>query len=124
MNETLITDLAWGQMEVTINGEAQHFKDCKLWPGGAREWRWEETGTHHNPGIQSADIEEVLTHEVEAIVMGLGQLGRLNVGAETKALLRERGISYHIEKTQKAVALFNELSQAGKRVGGVFHSTC
>jgi hypothetical protein len=124
MNETLITDLAWGQMEVTINGEAQHFKDCKLWPGGAREWRWEETGTHHNPGIQSADIEEVLTHEVEAIVMGLGQLGRMNVGAETKALLRERGISYHIEKTQKAVALFNELSQAGKRVGGVFHSTC
>lgn len=124
MNETLITDLAWGQMEVTINGEAQHFKDCKLWPGGAREWRWEETGTHHNPGIQSADIEEVLTHEVEAIVMGRGQLGRLNVGAETKALLRERGISYHIEKTQKAVALFNELSQAGKRVGGVFHSTC
>lgn len=124
MNETLITDLAWGQMEVRINGEMRHFKDCKIWPGGAREWRWEETGTHHDPGIQPADIEEVLTHDIETIVMGRGQLGRLNVSAETKTMLHERGISYHIEKTKKAVALFNHLARQGERVGGVFHSTC
>jgi hypothetical protein len=124
MNETLITNLAWGQMEVRINGEVRRFKDCKIWPGGAREWRWEETGTHHDPGIQPADIEDVLTHDVEAIVMGRGQLGRLNVSAETETMLRERGISYHIEKTKKAVALFNDLARQGKRVGGVFHSTC
>ena len=124
MNETLITNLAWGQMEVRLNGEVRRFKDCKIWPGGAREWRWEETGTHHDPGIQPADIEDVLTHDVEAIVMGRGQLGRLNVSAETETMLRERGISYHIEKTKKAVALFNDLARQGKRVGGVFHSTC
>jgi hypothetical protein len=111
-------------MEVRINGEVQSFKDCKLWPGGGREWRWKETGTHHNPGIQPADIEEVLKHGAEVIVMGRGQLDRLNVSAEVEALLRERGIPFHIEKTQKAVALFNKLSQAGKRIGGVFHSTC
>ena len=124
MNETLITNLAWGQMEVRLNGEVRRFKDCKIWPGGAREWRWEETGTHHDPGIQPADIEDVLTHDVEAIVMGCGQLDRLNVSAETETMLRERGISYHIEKTKKAVALFNDLARQGKRVGGVFHSTC
>jgi hypothetical protein len=124
MNEILITDLAWGQMEVTINGEVQRFKDCKIWPGGAREWRWEETGTHHNPGIQTADIEDVFERGAEVIVIGRGQLGRLNVSTEAEAFLREREIPYHIEKTQKAIALFNELSQAGKRVGGVFHSTC
>jgi hypothetical protein len=72
MNETLITDLAWGQMEVTINGEVQHFKDCKLWPGGAREWRWEETGTHHKPGIQLADIGKVLTHDMDTKVISGG----------------------------------------------------
>jgi hypothetical protein len=124
MSDTQITDLAWGQMEVTIDGEAQHFMDCKIWPGGAREWRWEETGTHHSPGIQPADIEEVLEQEVEVIVFGRGQLGRLNVSAETEALLRERGISYHVEKTKRAVQLFNELIIKGKRVGGLFHSTC
>ena len=56
--------------------------------------------------------------------MGRGQLGRLGVSPETEATLRERGVLYHIEKTNKAVALFNELVQKGKRVGGVFHSTC
>lgn len=124
MEETLITNLSWGQMEVTTCGEKQHFKDCKIWPGGAREWRWEETGTHHNPGVQPADIEEVLENEVDVIVLGCGQLGRLNISAQTEALLRERGISYHVEKTKRAVQLFNELARQGKRVGGLFHSTC
>ena len=124
MKETLITNLSWGQLEVTIDGEKQYYKDCKIWPGGAREWRWGETGTHHDPGIQPADIEEVLAHDPEAVVLGRGQLGRLNVCAETETLLRERGISYHIEKTGKAVTLFNDLAKQGKRVGGVFHSTC
>jgi hypothetical protein len=124
MSDTQITDLAWGQMEVTVDGEAQHFKDCKIWPGGAREWRWEETGTHHSPGIQPADIEEVLEQEVEVIMFGRGQLGRLNVSAETESLLRERGIPYHVEMTKRAVQVFNELVAQGKRVGGLFHSTC
>ena len=124
MAETLITDLSWGNMEVSIAGEKQNFKDCKLWPGGAREWRWGETGTHHHPGIQPADIEEVLEKGVEIIVLGRGQLGRLGVSPGTEETLRESGLEYHIEKTKKAVELFNELTQKGRRVGGVFHSTC
>jgi hypothetical protein len=111
-------------MEVSIAGEKQHFKDCKVWPGGARVWNWDETGTHHNPGIQIADIEEILEKDVEVIVLTRGQLGRLGVSPETEETLRERGISYHIENTKKAVRLFNEMTKQGKRVGGVFHSTC
>ncbi len=124
MVETLITDLSWGNMEVSIGGEVQVFKDCKIWPGGARTWNWGETGTSHTPGIQPVDIEEILEHNVEAIVLTRGVIGRLGICAETEALLRERGISYHVEKTNKAVQLFNELVEQGKRVGGVFHSTC
>ena len=124
MAETLITDLTWGNMEVSIDGEKQHFKDCKIWPGGAREWRWGETGTHHEPGIQPADIKEILEQDLDAIVLGRGQLGRLKVSAETEALLRERAIDYRVEKTEEAVAVFNKLTRSGKRVGGVFHSTC
>ncbi|MGB7873255.1 MAG: Mth938-like domain-containing protein [Anaerolineales bacterium] len=124
MTETLITDLSWGNMEVSIAGEKQNFKDCKVWPGGAREWRWGETGTHHSPGIQPLDIKEILEQGLEEIVLGRGQLGRLEVSPETEATLRESGVSYHIEKTKKAVALFNDLVREGKRVGGVFHSTC
>jgi len=124
MSETLITDLSWGNMEVSIAGEKQQYKDCKVWPGGAREWRWGETGTHHSPGIQPGDIQELLEHEVEFVILTRGQLGRLGVASETQDFLNERGVEYRIEKTKKAVALFNELVQKGKRVGGVFHSTC
>jgi len=124
MAETLITNLTWGNMEVSIDGEKQHFKDCKVWPGGARDWLWDKTGTHHSPGIQPANIEEILEHDIEIIILTRGQLGRLDVSAETEDMLRKRGFSFHIEKTGKAVALFNEMAQAGKRVGGIFHSTC
>lgn len=124
MTETLITDLSWGDMEVSVAGEKRRFKDCKIWPDGARAWDWGETGTGHSPGIQPADFEELLEHDLDVIILSRGVVGRLGIPAETEEYLRERGISYHIEKTKKAVALFNELSKSGKRVGGVFHSTC
>jgi len=124
MTETLISNLSWGNMEVSIAGEILHFKDCKVWPGGACAWDWNETGTHHSPGIQPADIEEILEKDVKTIVLTRGHLGRLGISPETKTFLRERGVKYHIENTKKAVALFNELVQKGERVGGVFHSTC
>ena len=124
MAETLITDLTWGNMEVSIDGEKQVFKDCKVWPGGARAWDWGETGTHHSPGIQLVDIEEVLEKGAETIILTRGQFGRLDISPQVETFLRERGVDYHIENTRKAVALFNELVQQGKHVGGVFHSTC
>ena len=124
MAGTAITALSWGGMEVTIGGRVQSFKDCKIWPGGARAWNWRETGTEHVPGIQPADLDEVLEHDPEAVVLGCGVFGRLGVCPETETLLRERGLRYHIEKTGKAVQLFNELAGQGVRVAGLFHSTC
>jgi hypothetical protein len=124
MAETLITDLSWGSMEVSIAGEKHHFKDCKVWPGGARAWDWGETGTHHSPGVQLADVEEILAQGVEVLILTRGQLGRLSISPGTEEALRKQGVSYHIENTKKAVQLFNDLVRQGKRVGGVFHSTC
>ncbi|GAB4423848.1 MAG: hypothetical protein Kow002_13440 [Anaerolineales bacterium] len=120
----MISNFSWGSMQVSIDGETRVFKDCKLWPGGAHEWDWNETGTHHDPGIQPADIEDILAQGVDVLVLTRGQLGRLGVAAETESLLQKQGIPYHIEKTKKAVQLFNDLTEQGKRVGGLFHSTC
>lgn len=122
--ETRISYVSWGRMEVEINGEERTFKDCKVWPGGAVEWDWRLTGTHHRPGIQPADIEEILAQDVEVMVLARGMQHRLQTSPETEALLRSEGINYHIEETTRAVALFNRLMEAGKRVGGIFHSTC
>ena len=68
--------------------------------------------------------EEILDQDVEVMVLSRGMQLRLRTSPETEALMRSRGIEYHIEETQKAVMKFNELAEEGRRVGGIFHSTC
>src|ERR687892_1935297 len=115
-----ILQLSWGRLEVQGQGA---FKDAKLYPGGAREWDWRETGTRHVPGIQPADVAELLEHGAEVVVLSRGVLERLQVCPETLALLKQKGIPAHVLPTEDAVRLYNELA-AKQKVGGLFHSTC
>lgn len=121
---TQITHISWGKMEVTVNGRIHYFRDCKVWPGGAKEWDWSLTNTHHQPGTQPADIEEILAQGIEVVILSRGMDLVLHTHPETEHLLQERGIEYHILETKQAVQLFNKLMQEGKNVGGIFHSTC
>jgi hypothetical protein len=88
-----IKHVSWGQLDV--EGQAEPYKDAKLFPGGSRDWNWRETGTGHDPGIQIADVQELLEHE----------------------------ISTHVLPTKEAVALYNKLAET-EPVGGLFHTTC
>ena len=115
-----ISHVAWGRLEVEGRGA---FKDAKLYPGGAREWDWRETGTRHVPGIQPADVAELIEHGAEVVVLANGVLERLGICPETLDLLKNRGIPAHVLPTEDAVRLYNELA-AGQKVGGLFHSTC
>ena len=99
-------------------------KDFKLWPGGGRRWDWRETGTHHEPGIQPADLEELLEHGSEVVVLSRGMELRLQTAPDTLELLRDRGVAVHVEETNAAVGLYNELVAGGALAGGLFHSTC
>jgi len=121
---TLITGLEWGRITIGIGGRVVTFKDCKVWPGGAVSWNWKETGTEHEPGIQPADILDLLEKRIEVMVLSRGQSSRLGVCPETEALLRQRGIEVHILDTRQAVERYNDLARQGCRVAGVFHSTC
>jgi hypothetical protein len=115
-----IGHLSWGRLEVEGQGA---FKDAKLYPGGAREWDWRETGTRHVPGIQPADVLELLEHGAEVVVLAKGVHERLQICPETLALLKHRGVPAHVLATEDAVRRYNELA-ARHRVGGLFHSTC
>jgi hypothetical protein len=99
-------------------------KDFKLWPGGGRAWDWRETGTHHSPGIQPADVAELIDHGSEAIVLSRGMLLRLQTCRETLALLKASGVAVHVAETGEAAAIYNDLAAQGVAVGGLFHSTC
>ncbi|HZD53892.1 MAG TPA: Mth938-like domain-containing protein [Woeseiaceae bacterium] len=116
-----IVNLSWGRMEVEGAGTG---KDFKLWPGGGREWDWRETGTHHVPGIQPADIEELLDRGSRTVVLSRGMLRRLQTCPETLELLDRRGIDVRVEETNAAADIYNRLAARGEPVGGLFHSTC
>src|SRR5215210_5776053 len=119
MRSPRITHLSWGRLQV----EDGSFKDAKLFPGGAREWDWNETGTNHEPGIQPADIEELLEHGATAVVLSKGFYERLGVTPDALRMLEERGVSAHVRQTEEAIQLYNELREA-ERVGALIHSTC
>jgi hypothetical protein len=61
-----ILKLDWGTIEIEGAGT---FRDAKLFPGGAREWNWHETGTEHVPGIQPADVSELLDKGATTVVL-------------------------------------------------------
>jgi hypothetical protein len=110
----------WGRIELE---DGRAFKDAKLYPGGAREWDWRETGTRHVPGIQPADVQELLVRGAKALVLSRGMELALQVQADTLELIRSQGLRVHVLETQDAVTLYNELIRT-QRVGALFHSTC
>ena len=115
-----ILAVSWGRMEVEglVVG-----RDFKLYPGGGRAWDWQETGTRHVPGIQPADVEELLRRGAETVVLSQGMERRLRIGSPALRLLRERAVTVHVAETTEAVRIYNGLVD-DLPVGGLFHSTC
>lgn len=116
-----ITHISWGKMDVEGVGSG---RDFKLYPGGGREWDWRETNTHHVPGIQPADVQELLDNGSRVVVLTRGMQLVLQTCPETLHLLEERGIRFYVEETNAAARTYNQLAEAGEPVGGLFHSTC
>jgi hypothetical protein len=116
-----IRHVSWGRLDV--EGRAEPYKDVKLFPGGSREWNWRETGTEHAPGIQPADVQELLDHGANVVVLSRGMAECLQVPRETLDFLKERQIETHVLPTPQAAELYNRLAKK-ELVGGLFHTTC
>jgi hypothetical protein len=114
-----IARLSWGRLET----ESGVFKDVKLYPGGAEEWDWNETGTNHDPGIQPADVERLLERGSTVVILSRGFHERLGVAPETLRMLEEREITAHVVQTEEAARLYEALRETEK-VGALIHSTC
>jgi hypothetical protein len=115
-----VTNVSWGRLRIEGHGS---FKDAKLFPGGAKEWDWRESGTSHSAGIRPSDVEELLELGAEVLVLGTGMYGRLRIGTDTLRLLEERAVTYHQLRTSEAIELYNKLRET-EEIGGLFHSTC
>jgi hypothetical protein len=112
--------VAWG--EITVDGVGK-FKDAKVFPDSVQEWDWNETGTRHRPGIQPADVKELVEAGAEVIVLSRGMDLRLSVMPETLEYLASHGVQAHVAETKAAVDLYHRLS-ASQPTGALIHSTC
>jgi len=116
----LVTGSGWGYIEI----EGQHrLKDVKLYPGGFRTWDWRETGTGHSPGIQPADVKELLEHGSRKVILSRGRFGRLQVCPETLELLQKAGIEVEVLKTSDALKSYEKWREKVP-VGALIHTTC
>ncbi len=111
----------WGELDIEGLGR---YGDAKLWPGGGREWDWVETGTHHQPGIQPSDLEELLTFQPEVVVLTRGRELKLEACPETLTLLKTHDVEVIVEETSVAISRYNDLVADNRRVAALIHSTC
>jgi hypothetical protein len=116
-----IEHLAWGITKVYGLGTG---KDVKLWPGGGRAWDWRETNTSHAPGIQVADLVELIDRGAKVLVLSRGMELVLQTAPESLQWLKQHDVQHHILETREAAKLYNKLAEEGVAVGGLFHSTC
>lgn len=121
MRSPRILEHGWGTLE--IEGQVS-LRDARLFPGGACAWDWRETGTHHQPGIQPADVLPLLEAGATAVVLSRGRHQRLGIMPETLALLQARGVEVCVAQTDEAIEAYNALARDGVPVGALIHSTC
>uniref|UniRef100_A0A3Q3IAT6 Mth938 domain-containing protein n=1 Tax=Monopterus albus TaxID=43700 RepID=A0A3Q3IAT6_MONAL len=84
-------------------------------------WGWPSS---HYPGVQPADLDEVLKKGIDLLVIGRGMSEALQVPSSTLDFVKQRGIDVKVLQTEKAVAEYNKLANQGAKGGGGFHSTC
>jgi hypothetical protein len=86
-------------------------------PGLAQE----KFGTGHT--ICAEELEQLLTPECEALVIGTGQSGCAQLTRDAKELIAARQLELHIAESPKAIKDYNEICITRKTVA-LIHVTC
>lgn len=103
---------------IVIDGK-RYTSDVIIYPDRVDFRWWREEG--HLLHID--DLKEVLTEKPEAVVVGTGQSGLMQVPSEVKDHFETKGIELIVDKTKNACDIYNKLSEL-KKVIAVLHLTC
>ncbi len=117
-----IDSLGWGK--VVVNGQKFDqviISNGKVIPRKAKKLE-ELFGTTHEIG--NWEIEELLSGNPEVIILSSGQVGAMKISDEILKKLSRSQAEIKILLTPQAVSEFNKLSQEGKRVNALIHTTC
>lgn len=79
-------------------------------------------GTSHRIG--EWELDSLLKEDPEIIIIGTGQDGMLMVDVKVIDTINEKNIELVIEKTPKAIDIYNQEIAKGKKVNAIIHTTC
>ncbi|MCS5422542.1 MULTISPECIES: Mth938-like domain-containing protein [Psychrilyobacter] len=111
----IIESYSFGRMKVDGIG---FDSDLIIFPEKIVSSWWRVQGHY----LQVRDLGEVLDYQPEVLVIGTGYSGCMDVADEVKKELEAAGIKYYIEKSSRAVEIFNKIDS--KKKVGAFHLTC
>jgi hypothetical protein len=103
---------------MAVDGQ-KYTADLIILPGKIKSDWWRREG--HKLALE--DLKDVFLEDIEVLVVGTGFYGLMKVGEAVKQAATARGLTLHIEKTEKATRVFNELFSR-KKTAGAFHLTC
>ena len=105
--------------KIVIDG-VEYSSDCIILGNSVKPNWWRKQG--HLLSVE--DLQPVIKAKPSVLIVGCGSSGLMEVPEQTRQVLQEHGIELVALDTHKAVARFNELSQAGENVAAALHLTC
>ena len=103
---------------IVIDGKT-YTSDVIIYSGRVDASWWRKEGHLLRP----ADLDEALKAKPDVLVIGTGYAGVMRVPRETVDRIAGQGIEVKVERTSKAVVLYNELQ--GSRIAiAALHITC
>jgi hypothetical protein len=104
--------------EIVIDGQTYR-QDLLIWPGRIKKDWWRSEGHL----LQIPDVFEALAADIQVLVVGAGQPGRMQVDPALAAYLKEQGIELVVQPTREACRVINQLT-GKRRWAAALHLTC
>jgi hypothetical protein len=122
-----IESLSWGSFVIRGAEHGQHAgerlgkgKDIRV--VGEKVTRWKDREGHR---LKKSMITGVYGEDLEALVLGIGVEGAVEVPEKVRKAIEEHGIAQiYTLPTPDACAMYNKLYREGKRVALLAHGTC
>lgn len=111
----IIDETSFG--EIKIKGKT-YYSDMIVWWDGKAEYR------EKSHIVEVNEFARLARRDPEIIVIGRGQHGIVKIAPEVKELAEEKDIDIYMEKSPKAVEMFNAFAESGKKVVALIHTTC
>jgi hypothetical protein len=100
-------------------GKKTYTSDVIIYPDRVDESWWRKEGHY----LQKADLGDIIAAKPDLLIIGSGMNGIMQVPEETRTFLASHDIEVIIEKTGKAVEIFNDRPE-GRKVIAALHLTC